>query len=100
MDLPLVTLRQKVATIQRRKYLQMREENSRTSWLARQIAVFIAQGYMVEDNQPALDAAQALAFDDVEAAALDDLSKAPQAPVEPKQGSFEKLMRTFAQKKE
>lgn len=71
-DLPLARLRQITATIQQRRYLQTRQENMRTSWLARSLATFIAGGYMVEKKgqNPAFDFAQQLSYDAIEAVAL------------------------------
>lgn len=91
LELPLVRLRQITAAIQRRRYLKTREENSRFSWLGRNLASFIAAGYMTEGENPALEKARTIAFDDIEAAALGDST----APGENKEGSFERLMKAF-----
>lgn len=74
MDLPVVRFRQIVAAIRRRLYLRRREEISLTSWQTRQLASFIAAGYMIDSKKgnPALDAAQVLSFDEIEAAQLEE----------------------------
>lgn len=93
-DLPLGRLRQITSAIQTRKYLAYREENNRTSWLARQIATFVANGYMVDGDNPAVEAAQKLGMDDIEIALL--TGEAPPKPGEApanRKGSYETLMR-------
>lgn len=67
-NLPLGRFRQITASIQQRRFIQVRQENSRFSWLARILAPFIAAGYMLGKDNPALDAAKEIAFDDIEAA--------------------------------
>lgn len=85
--------RQIAAAIQYRRYLAMREENGRVSWLARSIATFVAGGYMVDGDNPAVEKAQQLAYDDVEAKLVGYEPKAAGGgPIEPRQGSFERLM--------
>lgn len=71
-NLPLCRFRQITAAIQRRKYIEARQENTRISWLARNLASFIAGGYMLDkgSENPAAEAARVLAFDDIEAAFL------------------------------
>lgn len=59
--------RQIVAAIHRRNYLRRREEISLLSWQTRQLASFIAAGYMTDGKNPALDYATELAFDEIEA---------------------------------
>lgn len=70
MNLPIRTLRQKVAVINRRLYMERRERISLMSWQTRQIATFQAMGYWVEGNNPAIPAAKSLAFDKIEAEQL------------------------------
>lgn len=55
-----------------RRYASAREENARFSWLARNLAGFIAAGYMIEKGKEnkALKQAGLLAYDDIEAALL------------------------------
>lgn len=95
MELPIRTLRQKIAAINRRLYMKRREEISLVSWQTRQLASFIAGGYWVEGHNKALDQAQILAFDHIEKAQLDEWQE--RAESEPKQfeakrGSFERFM--------
>lgn len=96
-DLPLARLRQITAAIQTRKYLAFREENSRTSWLARQLATFVAQGYMVEGENKAVEAAQNLGYDDIEIAALTGEVPPKPGEVRNRKGSFERLAQWGAQ---
>lgn len=79
-NLPLCRFRQITATIQQRRYMASREENGRFSWLARSLASFIAAGYMVDKGKenPALDSAAQLAFDEIESVLLG--SKTESAP--------------------
>lgn len=72
----------------------LREENSRISWLARQVSSFVAAGYQIEKGKPnpALDAAQTLGYDDIEVAFLKAGPAEPAAPKENAVGSFERFM--------
>lgn len=87
-NLPLVRLHQIVAAIRTRKYFESREEGQRFSWLARTLAAYVAAGYMVEGDNPALEKAGTIAYDDIEAALLGDL---PEKEAENKPGSYERL---------
>lgn len=71
-ELPLARFRQITAAIQIRKYNQARQENARFSWLARNLAGFIAAGYWVEKGKEnkALKQASKIAYDDIEAMLL------------------------------
>lgn len=71
-DLPISRFRQITAAIQQRRFLKAREENSRFSWLARNLGGFIAGGYMLDKGakNPAAEQARTLAFDDIEAVLL------------------------------
>jgi hypothetical protein len=93
-ELPLARLRQVTAAIQMRKFSAFREENSRFSWLARNIAGFIAAGYQIEKGKEnkALDQAGKLAFDDIELALLGGKVQSPDQPAENGAGSFERFM--------
>lgn len=93
-ELPLVRLRQITATIQRRRFLNSREENARFSWLGRNIAQFVAAGFMVAEGQENKALAQAglLAMDDIERAMLKDVAAEPSVK-ENAPGSYEKFMR-------
>lgn len=100
LDLPLIRLRQITAAISRRKYMRQREENTRVSWQTRALAQYIAGGYMVEGENTAVQSASQLAFDDIEAAALGDTrgkAQVQRGTKENENGSYEKLMRAFAQ---
>lgn len=70
MNLPIRTLRQKVAAINRRLFLDRRDRISLNSWMTRHLAMFIANGYWVEGDNPALREAQTLAYDKIEEAQL------------------------------
>lgn len=61
------------------------------SWSTRIIAQFIAGGYMIEKGKTntAAEHAATLGYDEVERAMVSDKSN---APLEPKVGSFERLM--------
>lgn len=78
-NLPLCRFRQITAAILRRQFMQDRAENSRFSWLARNISGFIAAGYMVEKGRdnPAIESAASLAYDNIEAALLGVSTAAP-----------------------
>lgn len=71
-----------------------RDENSRFSWLARNISQFIAAGYMVSEGSEnkALKQAGLLAMDDIEQAALKEASENAPAK-ENDSGSYERLLR-------
>lgn len=95
MNLPIRTLRQKIAAIHRRLYFERRDRISLASWQTRQLASFIAGGYWVEGHNKALDQAQRLHFDKIEKAQLDEAAKiAEEAPREfdVLPGSFERFM--------
>lgn len=97
MDLTVSRLRQILAAIERRSYLEQRRQTSLISWQTRQLATFIAAGYMTDGKKgnPAIKAAQSLAFDDIEAAQLEEAEiRATQQPrvTENKAGSFERFM--------
>ena len=96
-DRPLIRLRQTVAAIQRRKYLDSRTENSRYSWLARNLGVVVAGGYMVGEGEenPGIEFATSLAMDEIEREMLLETKKSiEETPAEDKNGvgSFESLM--------
>ena len=94
-ELPLARFRQITSAIQLRKYSAQREENSRFSWLGRNLAGFIANGYMVSKGQenPGLKLAATLAYDDIEAAQLG--TQKAQGAKENSNGSFERFMMTM-----
>lgn len=79
-----------------------RHDKSMVSWQTRILASFIAGGYMVDGKtgNPALDAAQKLAFDDIEAAQIEDAAKATvkKKVTEPAIGSYERFMGAFGGK--
>lgn len=99
-ELPLARLRQVTAAIQMRRYAAAREENARFSWLARNLAGFIAAGYMVEKGKEnkALKHAGKLAYDDIEATLLGaETSKDVDAAKVNGEGSFERFMMMTSQ---
>lgn len=92
-------MRQITATIQMRRFTTDREENARFSWLARHLAQYIAQGYMVEKGKPntALDHAAQIGYDDIERAFLGAQPAPSERPAENKPGSYERLIQGFNQ---
>ena len=101
MDLPIRTLRQKVAAINRRLYFDRRERIALMTWQTRQLATFTAMGYWTDGKNPAISEAQSLAFDKIEKAELKeaetfqndepfDPENPPEANVSP--GSFERFL--------
>lgn len=96
-NLTLNRFRQVLAAIERRKFFEQRRANSLISWQTRQLAGFIAGGYMTDGKKPnkALEAAQGLHFDEIEKLQLEEqIKRAEEAPlpVETKPGSFERFM--------
>lgn len=97
MDLTVARLRQVLANIQQDAYMEQRSKMSFETWQTRQIATFIAAGYMTDGKKgnPAVDAAQNLAYDEIEQLQLEEAQKAAaDAPLvrENKPGSFERFM--------
>lgn len=76
LDLTVRRFRQIVAAIQRRNFMKRREEIALISWQTRQLASFVAGGYMIDGKHgnPALDAAQILAYDEIERAQIEEAS--------------------------
>lgn len=74
LDLTVRRFRQIVAAIRRRQLFERRERITLNSWMTRQLATFIAGGYMVDGKHgnPALDQARNLAFDDIEKLQLEE----------------------------
>jgi hypothetical protein len=68
LDLTVRRFRQIIAAIHRRQLFERRQQISLTSWQTRQLASFVAGGYMTDgkSGNPALDAAQRLAYDEIE----------------------------------
>lgn len=96
-DRPLIRLRQAVAAIERRKYLDSREENSRFSWLARNLGSLIAGGYMMGEGEenPGMEFASGLAMDEIEKEMLAEIKEEiGDTPAEDKNGigSYESLL--------
>ena len=86
-ELPLARFRQITAAIQQRRFFQKRDEDGRFSWLARNLAGFIVNGYMADakDKKEPLAQAGSLAYDDIEAAMLGatpDRQTSPSVPTE------------------
>lgn len=95
MDLPLGRLRQITAAINRRQFFDERQKINFGTWQTRQIAIFIAQGYMTDKENPAIEAAQNLYYDDIEKLQLEEAQKRhAENPVakENNNGSFERFM--------
>jgi len=94
-ELPLARFRQISSAIQIRRYTTAREENSRISWLARNIATYIAAGFEVGKGKEntALKHAKQLAYDDIEALMLGaEPAQGAVKPAENKPGSYERFM--------
>lgn len=97
MDLTVARFRQVLANIQQDNYMERRAQMSFETWQTRQVATFIAAGYMTDGKKgnPAIDAAQALAYDEIEKLQLEEAQiAAADAPriTENKPGSFERFM--------
>lgn len=114
LDLTVKRFRQIVAAINRRNFMRRREEITLISWQTRNLASFIAGGYMTDGKgNPALDSATVLAFDEIEAEQIKEaqvnnassrFGNAQGAPKfdengdiinegpEPTQGTFERFM--------
>jgi hypothetical protein len=93
--LPLSRFRQITAAIQKRRFAARREENSRASWVARNIATYVAAGFEVPKGKSntALDMAQKLSMDDVEHILLGGKVENAAGQKENGIGSYERLMR-------
>jgi len=74
MDLTVRRFRQITAAIQRRQFMERRQQISLITWQTRQLASFTAGGYWVDGKKgnPALDAAQRLAYDEIEKAQIEE----------------------------
>lgn len=95
-DLPLARFRQITAAIQKRRFWKQREDNGRFSWMTRNLASFIAAGYQVEGENPALKTAGQLAYDDIEQSLLGGgETAAGGGPKDNGNGSFERFMGAF-----
>lgn len=105
-------LRQAVASIEVRQYAAERKAHGLVSWQTRQLAQYIAAGYMVEGENPMFRAAGLIGFDDIERGQLQEASErdekaetskvwTPDMPSESpvnKTGSFERFMSKAAKK--
>lgn len=103
MDLPIRTLRQKIAAINRRMYFERRERIELLSWQTRIGASFTAGGYWTDGKNPALDQAMGIAYDAIETARLKEAAELadivdadfdPENPPMPEvaRGTFERFM--------
>lgn len=108
-NLTLRRFRQITASINRRKFWEIRRDWDRTAWQTRQLASFTAAGYFSKDNSEAVDAAQSLAWDEIDAAVLEEQSqKRATSGVqvkekylkEPQPGSFERFMGSMGNPKQ
>lgn len=71
-------------------------------WMTRQLATFIAQGYMTTKENPAIEAASMLAYDEIEKAQLEEAAKRHAETPRVKEnsvGSYERLMGSLADPK-
>lgn len=57
--------------------------------MTRTLAIYIAMGYMVEKENPALEQARQISFDEIDRLLLEEASAAPQ---ENKEGSYERIL--------
>lgn len=97
-NLTLRRLRQVTAAIQRRKYFEERERKATLAWQTRILASFTAAGYMTDGENPAIEAAQDITFDDIEAAQLAEARESASgsnANLEPSNGSYERFLSMF-----
>jgi hypothetical protein len=63
------------------------------SWLARQLSSYVAAGYMTDGKEnPAVDSAQKIGYDDIEVAFLTGERPAKPGEATNKAGSYERLM--------
>jgi len=103
-NLTFTRFRQIVAAIERRKYLDYRQQSTLISWQTRNLAQYIAAGYMLSEgtrNEP-LENAQTLSIDKIEAAQLEEAMRVESSiPVEEKvkPGSWERLQGTLGRVK-
>jgi hypothetical protein len=79
-ELTLARFRQILAAIEHRQYARSRMEQGRISWQTRILSSFIAAGYMTDGENPAVTAAQKLAFDEIEQAMLEEAEEQQVAP--------------------
>lgn len=87
-----------MTAITQRQYEASRAEDLRISWAVRNLATYIAGGYMTEGENKAVDIAQTISLDPVEQEFLEKaVPLMEMAPVEPKKGSTEKLLGLFSQ---
>lgn len=91
-----------VSAIQIRRFTEARQENTRYSWLARNLSQFVAGGYMTDGENPAIEYAQKLAFDDVERELMKEReawekAHPPKIEAENKPGSYEALIALMGQ---
>ena len=88
-----------IAAIQLREYQRERKENQRISWATRTQAQYIAAGYMLGKNQEnrALQQAEVLSIDDIEAILLGAEPGGGRGPRENGIGSYERFMQMVGQ---
>jgi hypothetical protein len=94
--LSLARFRQITAAIQVRRFHARREENTRASWVARNIASYVAAGFETPKGKTneALNQAQKLAIDDIDVVLLGGtLNTGVATQKENGVGSYERLMR-------
>ena len=94
-NLTVRRFRQITAAINRRLYFEERRNQSLVTWQTRQLAGFIAAGYMTTGENRAIDAAMSLAIDKIEKLQLEEQQKMlADAPLqeEAKTGSYERFM--------
>lgn len=96
-NLPVARLRQIVANIQVRKWSAERQRRIDISWMTRTIAMYIAMGYWIKEDEPnkPLEFARGLSLDDIEREILKIMEETPDAPKENQAGSFERFMLAF-----
>lgn len=71
-DLTLLRLRQITASIEMRKWAEFRKVQALTTWQTRTLATFTAAGYMTDGENPAVEAAGRIAYDELEEALLEE----------------------------
>lgn len=98
--LSLSRLIQISSAIRIRKFYEDRQQKSMASWMVRTLSLFIAQGYMVQGENPGIDMALKVSIDDIDAALTSDASQraSKNKVIDPPVGSFERAMAAFGGK--
>jgi hypothetical protein len=93
-DLSLARMQQIVATIKLRRLDADANRKRELSWSTRHIAKYISAGYMT-DYKKGLESAQKIALEEIERKIIEADIPEPIPEIEPKAGSYEKLLMAF-----